>query len=594
MKLRTKLLRRILKWRYKNLSDRQFIWLLSIVVGVMSGFGAVVIKNAVHLIQSLISAGKEIEYFNYLYFVFPAIGILLTVLFIKYILRKPIKHGIPSVLYAISRDNGQILRHNVFSSIIASSLTVGFGGSVGLEGPTVSTGAAMGSNLGRLLRLNYKQITLLLGCACAAAMSAIFKAPVAAIVFAIEVIMLDLTLTSMVPLLMASVSAILTSYLFLGQEVIYPYDVEIGFSMNQIHLYLIVGVLAGLTSAYFTRGYMKIASLFDKMKKKRMRWIIGGLALGALIFMFPSLYGEGYAEINSAMRGDYMYVFKETIFTFFEENWIYALILIGITIFLKVIAASVTFGAGGVGGIFAPTLFMGSHLGLFFGVLISKFGVKNIEAGNYAVLGMSGLIAGVLHAPLTAIFLIADLTGGYKLFLPLMIVSTVSFLVVRIFERNSVYTIQLARSGDLITHDKDKAALKFMRIDDLVEKNFLTIHPGATLGELVKVISKSERNIFPVVDSESMLIGIVFLNDIRHIVFDHTKYDDTYIEDLMFMPEPIVLQSESMEDVAAKFHNCQHYNLPVLKDDGTYVGFVSRANVFSAYRKLVRDFSSEL
>ena len=593
MRITSKLLHKVFKFRYKWLSDKQFVLLLSVFVGIASGLGAVIIKNSVHFIQSIIHKVRIMPYSEYLYVLFPALGILLTLVFIKYILRKPIKHGLPSVLYAISKDNGNIKAHNMFSSIVASSLTVGFGGSVGLEGPTVATGAALGSNIGRFLRLNYKQITLLLGCACAASMAAIFKAPVAAIVFAIEVIMLDLTLSSMVPLLLASVSGIITSYLFLGQEVIYPFDVQEVFKMELIHFYIIIGVLAGFISVYFTRVYMKIASLFDKIQSWRKRLLVGGAVLGVMIMLFPSLYGEGYAEINSAMRGDYLYIFQETLFGFLEQNWFWAIIIIGITVLLKVIATSITFGAGGVGGIFAPTLFMGSNLGLFFAVVVKHLGIKDLSGSTFAVLGMSGLIAGVLHAPLTAIFLIADLTGGYKLFLPLMIVSTIAFLVVRIFEKNSVYTIQLARAGDLITHNKDLAALKFLRIDKLIERNFLTVEVDANLGELVKVISESERNVFPVLDKDENMLGVVFLNNIRSIVFKPEMYADTFVRDLMFMPDVIVEKDDTMETVARKFHECSHYNLPVL-DNGKYVGFVSRANVFSAYRKMVKEFSKEL
>lgn len=593
MNFTTKILRKIFKYRYRYLSDKQFVLILSVIVGISAGLGAVVIKNSVHFIQNFIRKINIIQYSEYLYIILPAIGILLTLIFIKYILRQPIKHGIPSVLYAISKDNGKIKSHNMFSSIVASSLTVGFGGSVGLEGPTVATGAAMGSNIGRLLRLNYKQVTLLLGCACAASMAAIFKAPVAAIVFAIEVIMLDLTLSSLVPLLIASVTGIITSYLFLGQEVIYPFDVQEVFKMEFLHFYIILGVVAGFASVYFTRVYMKIASAFDKVKSWKKKLVIGGSLLGILIMLFPSLYGEGYAEINSAMHGDYLYIFEETIFSFLEQNWIWAVIIIGASVLLKVVATSITFGSGGVGGIFAPTLFMGSNLGLLFAVVVKNLGISDLSKSTFAVLGMSGLIAGVLHAPLTAIFLIADLTSGYKLFLPLMIVATISYLVVRIFEKNSVYTIQLARTGDLITHNKDQAALKFLSIEKLIEQNFLIVGEDANLGELVNVISQSERNIFPVLDGDNNLLGIVFLNDIRNIVFKPELYNDTFVRDLMYMPDIIVQRDDTMEMVAHKFHNCNHYNLPVL-DNGKYVGFVSRANVFSAYRKMIKEFSKEL
>jgi len=582
---------RIYKWRLRRITDRQFILILSVVVGFAGGLAAVIIKSMVRWIQQLLISHFPSDMQNYFYFLFPLAGIFLTVLFVRYLLRDTVGHGIPTVLYSISRNNGIIKRHNMFSSIVSSVLTVGFGGSVGLEGPTVATGAAIGSNLGRLFRLNYRQIILLLGCASTAAMASIFKAPIAAIVFSLEVIMLDLTMASLIPLLISSVTAVLISYAFLGQNVLYPFDIHEKFMVNDVPWFIIMGIFAGLVSVYFTRMYMLITSRFEMIHSWMKRLLFGGLGLGVLIFLVPSLYGEGYEAINNSLNGDYSHLFDNTFYHSFHDSLPAVILGFLVIILFKAAATSLTFSAGGVGGMFAPTLFLGANSGLFFAKILNLFNAQ-VSESNFALVGMAGMLSGIIHAPLTAIFLIAEVTGGYELFIPLMIVATISFATVRIFETNSVYTIQLARRGELMTHDKDKAALSLMQVSHLIETNFNTIHPDATLGELVQVISRSQRNIFPVVDEENNLMGIVFVNDIRHIVFNPELYDNTYVRDLMFMPTPIVHPEESMEEVAHKFETTQHYNLPVI-DNGKYVGFVSRANVFSRYRQLIRDFSDD-
>ncbi len=589
---RQTLLGKFIIWRVKHIGDRQFIIFLSIIIGLAGGLSAVIIKNSVHFIQLLLTQGFIKEYQNYLYFTYPAIGIFIAVIFIKYINRQHVGHGIPSVLYAISKNNGIIKRHNMFSSIITSALTVGFGGSVGLEGPTVATGAAVGSNVGRLLHLNNKQIILLLGCASAGAMAAIFKAPIAAIVFALEVIMLDLTMASLVPLLIASATATLTSYALLGQNVLYSFELKEEFIMSEIPVYILFGVLAGFVSVYYTRIYMFIIEAFDRIKKWYKRLLIGGLVLGVLIFLFPSLYGEGYETINSCLHGNYEHLFNNSLFYAYNDKIIAIIILFLAIVIFKVIATAVTFGSGGVGGIFAPTLFMGANTGLLFATIFNRFNIKAISESNFALVGMAGLIAGVLHAPLTAIFLIAEITNGYALFMPLIITATISYATVRLFESNSVYTIQLAKRGELITHHKDKAVLSMMKVDKLIETDFKTIEPDATLRELVDVISKSARNIYPVVAQDGILLGIVLLDHIRHIIFKPEMYDSTFARDLMIMPAVSVDAEESMEDVAKKFQSSGNFNLPVLKD-GKYLGFISRANVFSSYRRRLKQFSED-
>lgn len=581
---------RFLIWRLKSIGHRQLILILSALIGLGAGLAAVIIKNLVHFIQLLLT-NVLYQPYHYLYFITPVIGILLTILFIKYINKRPVGHGIPSVLYAISKNSGVIRRHNLYSSIITSAITVGFGGSVGLEGPTVATGAAIGSNLGRYFRMNYTQIILLLGCASCGAMAAIFKAPIAAIVFALEVIMLDLTVASLIPLLIASLTAALTSYLFLGQNVLYAFEIRESFMMNQIPFYILLGIFAGFISVYFTRMYIFVTGIFEKIRGAYIKLLIGGLTLGLLIFLLPSLYGEGYEPINSCLNGNYSYLFENTLYERFSESITASIIILFFILALKVVATSVTFGSGGIGGIFAPSLFIGSNLGLFFAKVVNLFGV-DISESNFALVGMAGLIAGVIHAPLTAIFLIAEITGGYELFFPLMIVSTISFATVRFFTPNSVYTIQLAKRGELLTHDKDHNVLLLMKIDDLIETDFNTVSPNATLGDLVKVIKKAHRNIFPVVDHKGMFHGIVKMDDIRHIMFDSAMYQQTYVSDLMFMPQYTIAIDESMEEVARKFQVSNRFNIAVLRDE-KYIGFVSRARVFSAYREMLKKISRE-
>jgi len=592
MVVKSSLIRRFLIWRVKNIDDRKFMIFLSILIGVVVGFAAVIIKNSVHIIQKLLTDNFGSQDHNYMYFAYPAIGILLVIIFTKYIIRRSVGHGIPTTLYAISKNNGMIKRHNMFSSIITSAFTVGFGGSVGLEGPTVATGAAWGSNIGRFFRLNYRQVLLLLACAGAGAMSAIFKAPIAAVVFVLEVIMLDLTISSLLPLLFASVTAVIVSYLFLGMDVLYPIEITEKFNIDELIYYVLLGIFAGLVSVYFTRVYKSLQGWFDKQKNQFYKWFIGVSSLGLLIFLFPSLYGEGYEAINDCLHGEYNHLFNNSLFYNLQDNIIWVFVLFVLVILFKAVATSVTFGAGGVGGIFAPTLFIGANSGLMFAKALSYFGIKELSYSNFALVGMVGLIAGVLHAPLTAIFLIAEITGGYGLIIPLMIGASISFATTRIFEKYSVYTYQLARRGELFTHDKDKVVLSILKVTKLIETNFLTISADSTLGDLVKVISESKRNIIPVIDKENTLFGIVFINDIRNIMFKRELYDTIYVNELMFMPSPTVSPDESMEDVAKKFQKTSHYNLPVI-DNGKYVGFVSRANVFSAYRDLLKKFSED-
>ena len=584
-------IQKVNNFRIKYLSGHRFLYVLSAIVGLGAGLAAVIIKNLVHFLQGALQKDFQWENSWYYIFILPILGVTLTILFIKYINRRPVGHGIPGVLFSISKNNGLIRTHNLYSSIITSALTVGFGGSVGLEGPTVATGGAIGSSIGRAFKLSYKEVTLLISCASAGAVSAIFKAPITGIVFALEVIMLDLTTWAVIPLLIASATGAITSYLFLGQNVLYQFSLTEQFVMGQTHWYLILGGLTGLLSVYFTKSYIWITSIFEKFGSPWKKLLLAGGILGLIIFLFPPLYGEGYEVVNQELRGEFYHLFDQTFFEGWSQSFallsIYMLFIIG----LKVIATTLTFSAGGIGGIFAPTLFMGANMGLLFGLVLNQLGF-DVSVSNMTLVGMAGMIAGVVHAPLTAIFLIAEITGGYELFLPLMFASTISYGTTRYFVANSVYTVQLAQRGELMTHHKDRNILLMMKVSELIETNFKTVRPDDTLRDLVQVITNSSRNIFPVVDQHNYLKGIVKLDDIRHIMFRQELYSTTRVRDLMITPEWSLEVTDQMEEVARVFTESGRYNIPVL-DKGRYLGFVSRARVFSSYRDMLKNFSED-
>ncbi len=578
------------RWRLKHLGERGFLTVLSIVVGILAGIAAVIIKNTVRFTEDMVHRLVSHEVHNYIYFALPVVGIFLAIVVIKYVVRSEVRHGIPNVLHSISKRKGKISKHNLFSSVVTASLTVGFGGSVGLEGPTVATGTAWGSWIADIFRLNYKNTILMLACACAGAMAAIFKAPIAAIVFAVEVIMIDLTVFSLVPLLLASSTAVVTSYLFLGQDVLYPFKVTEAFELGDLPYYIVLGIVTGFVSVYFTKMYLFVADLFEKLKNNRIRLVIGGAGLGGLIFLFPALYGEGYESINECLAGNLNYLFDNSLFYSLREELWAALLLMVAVIMLKIVATSLTFGAGGVGGIFAPTLFMGVNTGMLFALLINRLGIRDINSNNFALIGMAGLIAGVLHAPLTGIFLIADISGGYELFVPLMVTATFAFLIVRAFTPNSVYHIQLARRKELLTHNKDANVLQLMDVKKLIETDFEVLSPDATLRDLTVAISRNHRNLFPVVKKDGTMVGMLKMDDVRDMIFNHELYDTVKISELMYMPEYSIDPNDSMEIVTAKFESSGRYNLAVI-EDGKYIGFISRARVFTRYRKQIINVS---
>ncbi|EGV43698.1 chloride channel protein [Bizionia argentinensis JUB59] len=580
--------KRFLIWRAKHISNKQFVYLLSILVGFTSGVGAVILKNLTHYIQHLLEGNLVKYYHNAFYFVFPIIGFALVYLIMKYIIRNKVSHGIPSTLYAIAKRKGIIKRYQMFGSFLTAPITVGFGGSVGLEGPTVATGAAISSNISKLFHVNQQTKTLLIGCAAAGALSSIFKAPVAAIIFAIEVFSLDLTIASMLPLLLASLSAILTSYFFFGSDVLLPFDIQGEFSISDVPFYIILGVFAGLISMYFSEIYERIQKYFDRLKSAWHRILVGGVAIGILIYFIPPLYGEGFDVINNLIAGNPEKALANNFFNLDLANiWIVIGLLAGL-VFFKIIASAITFGAGGVGGIFAPTLFMGSMMGNCIAKIINNCGLGfSVSESNFTLVGMAGLLSGVLHAPLTAIFLIAELTGGYDLFIPLMLTATISFSLTKHFYPHSVYTMELGRKGDLITHDKDHAVLTLMDINSVIETNFISISPEMTLGDIVhNAVVKSNRNIFPVIDDKTkMLVGIILLDDIRPIMFDQTLYDEVLAKEIMQNPPAIIdMEKDKMTTIMKKFQDSNAWNLPVVKQN-EYIGFISKSKLLTAYRR---------
>ncbi|WP_372649759.1 chloride channel protein [Draconibacterium sp.] len=590
--LLNKSLNRLVAWRIAKIPEKNFLYLLSLIVGLLSGLAALLLKNLIHFVAEELTEVISVEGFNYLYLLYPFIGIMLTVLFVRYIIRDDIGHGVSKILYSISKKSSKLRPSKTYSSMIASSLTIGFGGSVGSEAPIVLTGASIGSNLARIFKLRYKYITLMVGCGAAGAIAGIFNAPMAGIVFTLEVLMLDLTMAFLIPLLISAVSATVISYFFMGEGVMLHFDQVTPFHINMIWIYILVGIFTGLLGIYFTRGTMFLEKRFGTINNWFVRVLIGAVTLGILIFIFPPLWGEGYTSINSVFNNQGADLLNNSIFFQWKDNpYIVLLVLAGILIF-KVFAMSATTGSGGNGGIFAPTLFTGAIAGYFLVFLLNTFFDLGVPENNFALAGMAGMMAAVMHAPLTGIFLTAEITGGYGLFIPLLITSTVAYVTIMRFEPHSIYTKHLAQTGDLITHHKDKAILRSMEVKKLIENDFEIISPDASLRDLVKSISKSNRNLFPIVDEDGYLKGMVKLSKVKHLIFEHELYDQVMVKDLMFMPEFYISSKDNMETVAKKFETSNRYNLAVI-DDGKYLGFISRAVVFSNYRKTLEYFSHD-
>jgi CIC family chloride channel protein len=582
---------RIYLYQYRRIKPRQFILILSFMVGVLSGVAAVVLKNTLYYTNYFLTNGFTFKAIYFVYLLYPFFGLLFTWIFIRWIVKDNIGHGISKVLYNISKNQSQIRPHNTWSSLVACTLTLGFGGSVGPEAPGVLTGSAIGSNLAKLFRQDYKNTTLLLGCGAAGALSGLFSAPIAGVVFVIEILLMDMTMTNIIPLLIASVTGSLVSTLLMGKEVVFSFVLLSPFHFTETGYYILLGIFTGLISVYFMRGSAWIEKLMGRIPMSG-RLPLAGLMLAMLIFIYPSLFGEGYTILKEVLNGQSEVIGNPSFFGWMKSNpFLFLWIIFGL-ILAKVVAMSVTQGSGGIGGTFAPALFVGGISGLFLSRGMNLSLGSSLPESNFALVGMAGLMTGVMHAPLTAIFLIAEITGGYDLLTPLIITSTVSYLTVYYFEPHSIYARQLAIRKELITHNKDSAILTIMDPSKLIETNFLKISPDASLGDLVKIVGASSRNSFPVVDAENTFYGIVTLDHIRGIMFDRELYDKKFVREFMLTPEFYISPDDDMEKIVSLFQRNDRFNIPVLKD-GKYVGFMSRATVFSEYRKMLKKFSEE-
>ncbi len=572
--------------------ESQLLLFLAFIVGLGSGAAAVILKQLIRLIGHTLTGWFTSPNDSFLLLLFPGVGMFLSFLIVKYIVKDDIGHGVTKVLLAISKNNSNIKKHNTWSSILTSALTIGFGGSVGAEAPIVYTGAAIGSNVGRSLGLSYKHITILLGCGAAGAVAGIFKAPMAGILFTLEILLFNISMTSVLPLLVSTVTATTVSYLFLGADVAFASSID-PFQLRNIPYYIVLGVFCGLVSLYFTRTTIALEDRIKKIKNPFNRWWICALSLGVLIFIFPPLYGEGYSGLGNLLTAQPLKGVGDTIFgSLLGKEWFVPIFFAAVMLF-KVFAMSFTNAGGGVGGTFGPTLVVGGIAGFLIARVINLTGFHTLPEANFVLVGMAGLMSGVMHAPMTAIFLIAEITGGYELLVPLIITAALSFATMRVFEKYSIYAIRIAKSGDLLTHDSDRSVLTLLKTSDLIERDFIPVSQESTLGDLVKVVAKSHRNIFPVIDSERKLQGLIILDDIREIMFDTTLYQTTYVHNLMKDPPTVVIEDEKMESVMCKFEVTSAWNLPVLNERGEYIGFVSKSQIFSAYREQLQQVSHE-
>ena len=575
----------------KRLSERQMLAILAVVVGIFAGLGTYLFEVLLHLIKAALVNWFDTDTFHFLYLIYPAIGIVLATLFVRYIVKDNISEGVTRVLYAMSRRGSHIAGHNCWTSVVGGAMTIGFGGSVGPEAPIVLTGAAIGSNVGKLAKLNYKNITLLLCCGAGAAVAAIFKAPITGVVFVLEILMLDITSTSIIPLLISSVTATTLALVLRGFDPIISVTLtdSDAFKINQIPLFLLLGGLCGAVSFYFTSVNSKVGKAIKSIKSQYKRWAIGGIILGVLIFIFPPLYGEGYEAFTSLMRGDKLTIFENSLFYEFREiDWVVLLYIIAIVVF-KVIAMATTNAAGGVGGTFAPSLFVGAFTGAAVALICNMLG-WDISIATFTLVGMAGVMSGVMKAPLTAIFLIAELSNGYGLFIPLMIVSCIAFAVGRWLDPDSIYTKHLRQKGELLTHDKDQSVLVFLNLDELVESDFVRIKEHFTLGDVVDIIATSKRNIFPVIDNFGHLLGIVQLDDLREDMFKPSKRGIS-ITRYMIQPPDKILEHEMIQEVLPRFEANRTWMLPVVDKENHYRGFISKSRILNAYREQLVNIS---
>lgn len=586
---------RLLLWRDKHIKERNFILIISFLVGICTAAAGIILKHLIHLIQHLLTNNFNQDGANYQLLLYPVIGILLAGLFVKYIVRDDISHGVTKILYAISQRKSRIKPHNTWSSIVASSVTIGFGGSVGAEAPIVLTGAAIGSNLGRLFKMEQKTLMLLVGCGAAGAIAGIFKAPIAGLVFVVEVLMLDLTMTSVLPLLISSVTAATVSYVFTGTEAMFKFSQTEVFEIARIPYVLLLGVFCGLVSLYFTKVMNRIEGMYRNLGIYWKKFVVGGLMLSILIFLFPPLYGEGYDTIGSLLNGQFGHIMDQSLFYDLNGTYWGVQIFLVLILLTKVFASSATNAGGGCGGIFAPSLYLGCIAGFVFAHASNYFPfTMYVSEKNFALLGMAGVMSGVMHAPLTGVFLIAELTGGYDLFLPLMIVSISSYITIKMFLPHSIYSMRLAQKGELLTHHKDRAVLTLLNTDAVIERDFLTVSPDMSLGDMVKVIAKNGRNSFPVIDDKGILLGIVLLDNIRNIMFRPELYNRFHVSKFMVSAPAKVQIGTSMEQIMRIFDDTKAWNLPVVDEEGRYAGFMSKSKIFNSYRKvLVENFSGD-
>lgn len=567
--------------------------ILAILVGLGSGFAAVILKNLIHFFQWILTGWFNTPEDSFLYFLYPGVGMLAALLLVKYVVRDNIGHGVTKVLLAVSRNESKIKSHNVWSSLPTSAVTIGFGGSVGAEAPIVYTGAAIGSNVARLFGLSYRQMTILLGCGAAGAVSGIFAAPLAGVLFTLEILLFNISMTSILPFVISSITATVVAYAFLGPDVAFENSLT-PFVFGNIPYYLLLGVVCGFGSLYFIRVTLSVEDRLKSIPNIYVRWAFAALGLGLLIFLFPPLYGEGYGSLTNLLNGDVKSAIGTTYLSQLlttSNSWLIPLFFLSV-FFFKVFSMSLTNAGGGVGGTFGPTLFMGGVLGFVVARVLNLMGMELPET-NFALVAMAGLMSGVMQAPLTAIFLIAEITRGYELLMPLIITSAVSFATIRFFERYSIYTKRIAKQGDLLTHDSDKAVLTLLNTANLVENDFIPVKVGDKLGTLVKAISNSRRNLFPVLNDLGELQGVVYLDDLRQIMFNREMYDTAFVYNFMKPFPETVSVDEKMESVMKKFEVTDAWNLPVLDSNGLYLGFVSKSKIFSAYRERLHQVSHD-
>ena len=584
---------RVVAWRERHIRESQFMYLLALVVGILCGLAAQLLKFLIHAISTFLNANISSTSANFTYLIYPVVGILIVTLFVKYVVKDNISHGVSKVLYAISRRKSRLKKKNCYASLVASSITIGFGGSVGAEGPIVFTGAAIGSNIGQAFRLSPKILMILVGCGAAAGIAGIFRAPIAGMLFTLEVLMIDFTGATVMPLLISSITGATVAYILEGYNAEFFFAQSEPFITRKIPYAILLGIVTGLVSLYFTRVMMAMESFFGKFRQSWLKIISGGAILAGLIFLFPPLYGEGYGAINNLLEGNVSSIVDGSFFYLDRDSVWFIAIYIGLIVLMKAFATSATNGAGGVGGTFAPSLFVGAMAGFLFAYCLNNLDIGiDISNKNFALMGMAGVMSGVMHAPLMAIFLTAEMTGGYELFLPLLIVSTLSFMTIKIFEPYSIYSMRLAKKGELMTNEKDQAVLTLLKIDNLIETDCRVVHPEMNLKQMVEVISESHRNIFPVTDDDGMLVGMVLLDDIRNIMFRPDLYRKMTVSRFMSMPPARIDITESMESVMKTFDNTNAWNLPVV-EEGKYVGMVSKSKIFNSYRRVLKHYSDD-